>query len=222
MNRMKLAPALVIALFAVPGAAFAEGGAGSSRTPAPAQPAKAAVGFVSIACNPGCESVLVDGRAIGPSPVVRVAVTEGAHEITLRRKGYEQRKLSVSVKKGQTASLNIKLSQQAAPPAEPPADIAARVEARRVKAIGYLSLECVPGCDQVILDGKRKLGPAPHESVSVPPGKHEITLQRKGAPDRTLSLVVASGRTTDLRIAMPTKAELASPPPKSDKPAKSR
>ncbi|HVK66162.1 MAG TPA: PEGA domain-containing protein [Polyangium sp.] len=208
MIMMKYASALVLALV-VPGVALA---AEATRPePAPKPDASRASGFVTVACNPGCEGVFVNGRSLGPSPIVRAELPPGTHKLTLRRKGYEEKKVEVVVKAGETALLNVKLSQQAAPPAEPPPDIAARVAAKMIKADGFLSLVCDPACDQVIVDGKRKLGPAPHTNVSLPPGKHEITIQRKGAPDKVITVNLVPGQTTAFKVAMQTEAERTIP-----------
>ncbi|WP_170229186.1 PEGA domain-containing protein [Polyangium fumosum] len=205
---MKYAPALVLALV-VPGVALA---AEATRPePAPKPDASRANGFVTVACNPGCEGIFVNGRSLGPSPIVRAELPPGTHKLTLRRKGYEEKKVEVVVKPGETALLNVKLSQQAAPPAEPPPDIAARVAAKMIKADGFLSLVCDPACDQVIVDGKRKLGPAPHTNVSLPPGKHEITIQRKGAPDKVITVNLVPGQSTAFKVAMQIEAERTIP-----------
>ncbi|WP_170319952.1 PEGA domain-containing protein [Polyangium spumosum] len=209
---MKLASALFFALALVPGAALAEVTRAEPAAKPDAAPPK---GFVTVACNPGCEGVLVDGRSLGPSPVVRAELPAGTHKLTLRRKGYPEKKVDVVVKAGATALVDVKLVQQAAPPKEPPSDIAARVAARKIKADGFLSVVCDPACDQVIVDGKRKLGPAPHTNVSFPGGQHEIRIQRKGAPDKVMVVNLVPGQTTAFRVAMHTEAERAVVPAKA-------
>lgn len=208
MAMMKLAPALVLALAFVPGVALAEV---TRSEPSPKPDVTGAKGFVTVACNPGCEGILVDGRSLGPSPVVRVELPAGTHKVALRRKGYEEKKLEVVVKAGETSLLNVTMSQQTAPPAEPPADIAARVAAKMIKGDGFVSVNCDPVCDQVIVDGKRKLGPGPHTNVSIPAGKHDITVQRKGAPDKVLVVNLAAGQTAAFTVAMQTEAERTVP-----------
>lgn len=210
MAIMKLAPALVLALFAVPGVALAAEVVSVEKA-AKSEASNAPKGFVTVACNPGCESVIVDGRSIGPSPIVRVELPAGTHKLTLRRKGHQEKTVDVVVKAGELASLNVKMAQQAAPPAEPPADIAARVAAKLIRADGFLSVLCDPACDQVIVDDKRKLGPGPHTNVSLAAGEHKLTIQRKGAPDKVMTVSLAAGQTSALRVVMQTQAERTVP-----------
>ena len=43
-----------------------------------------AEGLLTVVCYPACDEVTVDGRAWGPSPIFKEAVTPGAHKLVLK------------------------------------------------------------------------------------------------------------------------------------------
>lgn len=170
-------------------------------------------GFVNVVCNPSCDDVVVGGRSLGPSPIVRAELPAGTHKVVLKRKSQVDKEMQVEVKAGETAALNVKLAVQKAPSDAPPPEIAAEIAARTLKADGWLTVLCEPGCDEVIVDGTRKLGRGPHENVAVRPGKHEITLKLKGAPDKVVSVTVVGGQTVELKASMPVEVKPAAAKP---------
>jgi len=71
------------------------------RAPPPAPPARppaaaAAPGFITVNSNPPGE-VFIDGRDVGPTPVVEFSVTPGRHTIRVERAGYKTRTETVDV-----------------------------------------------------------------------------------------------------------------------------
>jgi hypothetical protein len=204
MTMMKPALALVLALIAVPGVALsaetaAEKKPSSSQTPSTAQGGK---GFVTIACNPTCDNVAIAGRSLGPSPIVRAAVDPGTHTVTLKRNNAPDMEITVVVIEGQIAARSVKLPTPPPPSAAPPPEIAALVASKIIAADGFVTVMCEPGCDEMIIDGKRKLGRGQLTNVSVSPGNHEITLKHKGQPDKLMKVVIAPGQTTAFRVHM--------------------
>lgn len=195
--------AIVFVGVASSGFAFAADKA-PAKQPAESKPAQEVKtkGFVTVVCNPSCDEVIVDGRSLGPSPVVRAEVASGTHKVLLKRKSQADTTMQVEVKAGELAMLKANLAVQKAPPKEPPPEIAAEIAARRIEKDGFISVVCEPGCDQVILDDTRKLGPAPHANVAVLPGKHQVLLKLKGAPDKLVAVMVVAGQTTSFRASM--------------------
>lgn len=83
------------------------------EAPPPQEPAPVAIpaespGFLTVACDPQCEEVLVDGRRMGTSPLVRVAVPPGKHKLDLRA-GDQRKTLSVIVVSGQTTAQRVRM-----------------------------------------------------------------------------------------------------------------
>jgi hypothetical protein len=70
-------------------------------------------GYLSINSTPWAE-LSVDGRVIGNTPQLNIRVTAGAHEVALRRNGFETRRTSVTVGSGSTVRItNIVLTRVA-------------------------------------------------------------------------------------------------------------
>ncbi len=65
-------------------------------------------GFLTIVCNPFCDDVLDNGRSLGPSPIVHLAVKPGSHRITLK-KGSMSKTISVIVVSGQVTPQRVSM-----------------------------------------------------------------------------------------------------------------
>jgi serine/threonine-protein kinase len=76
-----------------------------------ATPAKEPPGTLTIVCEPACDQVIADGRALGPSPVVNHVMDPGAYRITARKKGYADKVIVVQVFSRQSTSKPIKMTQ---------------------------------------------------------------------------------------------------------------
>ena len=71
------------------------GGGGTQRQPV-TQPPPAAEGFITVNSDPP-GTVFIDGRDVGPTPVVEFSVPVGRHTIRVERAGYKTRSESVDV-----------------------------------------------------------------------------------------------------------------------------
>jgi hypothetical protein len=90
-----------------------------------------------------------------------------------------------------------------APSAAPPKDLASQVAGKGMSSEGWMTFVCMPGCDDVILDGKRSLGKGKeYVSIAVPEGSHEVTLKRAGVPDKVMPVNVIAGQTTAFNVSM--------------------
>ena len=78
--------------------------------PKPVAKAAGGTGFVTIVCNPACDSVTVGGKDLGPSPVVRSAVAAGPQTVTLKAKGHKAKTIQINVEAGKTTARRVKLS----------------------------------------------------------------------------------------------------------------
>jgi hypothetical protein len=189
----------ILAAFAFVAVAASAETARSPSKPAPA-PAPAAKGTVNIVCNPTCDDVVINGRSYGPSPVVRAELPAGNYDVVLKRKTQADTRKQFVVTAGQTASLNFALTTQTAPTAAP-SDMAARLASKMRAVDGWLNIQCDPGCDDVVVDGKRSLGKNT-TNVALPPGEHELLGKRKGLPDKSMRVRVVDGQTTTVRLNM--------------------
>jgi hypothetical protein len=80
-----------------------------SVSPAPSSSATGERGFLTIVCNPFCDDVKDNGKSLGPSPIVRVAVPPGEHRLTMQRKGVPTKVVTVTVVAGQATAQRISM-----------------------------------------------------------------------------------------------------------------
>jgi hypothetical protein len=77
--------------------------------PEPPAPSAGGTGTISIVCSPACDSVLVKGRDLGPSPIIGVAMPEGSYPVLLKRSGAPNKASVITVTAGKNAALRIKM-----------------------------------------------------------------------------------------------------------------
>jgi hypothetical protein len=65
-------------------------------------------GFLSIYAEPWAY-VVIDGRRVGPTPLMRQPVAAGTHRVRLERAGIQPREQRVSVRAGQTQLVDLDL-----------------------------------------------------------------------------------------------------------------
>jgi serine/threonine-protein kinase len=83
-------------------------GGGTKKDPKD-PPASADNGFLTVVCNPFCDSVSAAGRNLGPSPVLKAPLPPGQHRVTLRKSGSSPKVMSVIIVSGQTSPLRVKM-----------------------------------------------------------------------------------------------------------------
>ncbi len=66
-------------------------------------------GYLTVVCNPFCESVTANGRSLGPSPVVKAPLPAGSVRVTLRKSGLATKSLQVNIVAGETTPLRVKM-----------------------------------------------------------------------------------------------------------------
>ena len=69
----------------------------------PTRPADAP-GALSVVCVPACDSVLIDGKPVGASPIVSAPLRAGRHVITVSRIGAAPQQSDVFVPAGGTTA----------------------------------------------------------------------------------------------------------------------
>ncbi len=75
----------------------------------PSVPAAGAPGYLTVVCDPFCDAVVVGGRNLGPSPVLRHPLPPGSHGVRLKKSGAPQQSLSVTIVSGQTTAQRVKM-----------------------------------------------------------------------------------------------------------------
>ncbi|MCC6646415.1 MAG: serine/threonine protein kinase [Polyangiaceae bacterium] len=69
----------------------------------------AGTGYLTVVCNPYCDSVTAGGRSLGPSPVVKAPLPAGPARVTLRKSGMAAKMLQVTIVAGETTPLRVKM-----------------------------------------------------------------------------------------------------------------
>lgn len=96
----------------------------AAQAPAATQPqAVAATGSVSVQTSPSGAAIFIDGVRLGISPATIPGISPGSHTLVLRRDGYSDLSVPISVNGGQTKDYALVLtplvSGQPATPAPP-------------------------------------------------------------------------------------------------------
>ena len=65
-------------------------------------------GYLTVVCDPFCEKVVIDGRSVGPSPVVRHKLATGLHRIELLRQSVKKA-ISVRIDAGKTHTRRVRM-----------------------------------------------------------------------------------------------------------------
>jgi serine/threonine-protein kinase len=66
-------------------------------------------GFLTVVCTPFCDSVIVKGRSLGPSPVLKAPLPAGTHGVTLKKSGSPSKTVTATITAGQTTPLRVKM-----------------------------------------------------------------------------------------------------------------
>jgi serine/threonine-protein kinase len=66
-------------------------------------------GFLTVFCNPACDSIIAGGRSLGASPVVNASLPPGQHRVTLKRSGGPTKVISVIIVSGQVTSQRVSM-----------------------------------------------------------------------------------------------------------------
>jgi serine/threonine-protein kinase len=66
-------------------------------------------GFLTVVCTPYCDAVIVKGRNLGPSPVLKAPLPAGTHGVTLKKSGSPSKTMTATITAGQTTPLRVKM-----------------------------------------------------------------------------------------------------------------
>jgi hypothetical protein len=152
-------------------------------SPRPAPPAPPAESRLDIRSTPAGARVLVDGRAVGRTPLTLRGISAGAHTVRLTNDGYAAQDRRVVVTEGRPSqSLNVTLVRSVAPPAQTAAPAGG----------APIVVESRPAGASVFLDG-RLLGVTPLQVAAIQNGTHAVRLELDGYGPWTTSVRVDAG-----------------------------
>jgi hypothetical protein len=132
-----------------------------------------AEGSISIISNPSGASVYLDGAYMGKTPLSLDNVISKSHIITVKKTGYDDKTLSLSLSAGGAENLDVLLESLS----------------------GSISISSNPSGANIYLDGTFK-GTTPTTLSNVPTGSHAIKIAKSGYNDISKSVTVSSSQTT--------------------------
>jgi hypothetical protein len=136
--------------------------------------------------------IWLDGARVGSTPLSQsLAVLPGKHQIELRRSGYLSARETVELGPGSTAELSLAL----------------RVDQQALEASSGMLVLDAEAAEQLVVtvDGKR-LGRYDQPLV-LPPGLHDLRIERGGFYPGTLRVRVASGESVTRQVILDPTAE---------------
>ena len=163
-----------------------------------ASPGRAGLGTFEITSEPSNVRVAVDGRTVGRTPLMRVDIKPGNHNLLLDAPaGFKDTRAAFKSVGGVKQTLHYVLEKKREAP-EPRND---------GPKTGRLTLDTTPWT--YVYYGNRNLGPTPITEVELPTGRVVLKLRRDGSDgcrvDAARAVEVVGGKTTKRSIALPAK-----------------
>jgi hypothetical protein len=163
-----------------------------TEDPAPREetkPAAAAAGALDILSRPPGARVMLDGKALTIlTPARAQRVSAGMHRVTVEKKGFQPRELSVLVDGSEHRTLDVELRRASARAAH-----AARPQ-------GFLTVKTVPWAK--VYDGTRLVGTTPFASVPIGEGAHVLTFVNPDLPPVKRTITVRDSEETKISLEL--------------------
>jgi serine/threonine-protein kinase len=77
-------------------------------------------GHLTVVCKPSCDSILIRGRNLGPSPLLRSPLAPGSYTARLARHGFSPRSVSFTVQPNQITVVRVDLDSKPPSSCSPP------------------------------------------------------------------------------------------------------
>ena len=124
-------------------------------------------GAITAISNPDGSNVVIDGKEMGTTPLLKGDIPLGKHTVEFRKEGFQPIRLEVNITDDKPKQVAVELSE------------------------GYLvSMESVPSNAALIIDGKTK-GKTPFNNYMTP-GKHAVQLYKWGYETLQKDIIVDS------------------------------
>ncbi len=136
-------------------------------------------GYFKVNSTPSGAEVLLDGRALGTSPLPRGEISSGQHELKIRKALYHEYTETFFIEDGDDKQFDINLRA----------------------AFGHLLITSDPNGADVFLDG-RQVGTTPYENLQQPSGRYNVRLSKDLYSDANEQIVVSDSEKTERFIAM--------------------
>ena len=123
--------------------------------------------------------LFVDDKDLGAIPKTGIEVTPGEHTVVVRRMGYRDFSRRVTAAEGESTEVGVLMEA----------------------TVAFVSVKAdVPG-SRVVINGEDK-GTVPLDGVMLPPGTHDIVVQREGFRPETQRIAVRAGKeyTVDVNL----------------------
>jgi len=147
---------------------------------APSAGTSMAVGRLTLTTRPRVARVLLGGAEIGVTPMKDVDVPAGEHTLVLKRDGYDDFHLPVTVVAGETTT---------------------KKKVRLKAFMGKLVLRTKPAETNVSVDGK-PIGKPPERGILLSPGTHAIAVQAPGYQPEQRTVVITVGKKSKLSVKL--------------------
>jgi hypothetical protein len=155
----------------------------SAKAPPPVAPT------LDILSRPPGAHVTVDGEQLrAATPIHAEAFAPGMHHVTVEKKGYLARVLSVQLGEGERRTLDVEL--RAVP----------RAVGRALQPRGFLTVRTMPWSK--VFDGARLIGTTPLANASLTAGTHTLTFVNPDFPPLTRMVEVHAGEESRLSLEL--------------------
>ena len=148
-------------------------------------------GSLHVATSPSGAMVSIGDELLGRSPL-DVELASGSHPVEITLEGHEPHRETVEITPRAVASLSVSLRALA-----PGTTRMSGQRARVPRASGLLTISSTPW--STVFLGSRRLGITPLARVSLPEGRHTLTLRAEGRPPKQRTVVIRAGEETRVR-----------------------
>jgi len=132
-------------------------------------------GALNIKSNPSGATIMIDTVSKGTTPATVSNLLSGTHTLVLKKTGYKDYTVIVSVMAGRTTNLSYTLTKL------PP-------------TTGSIVVNSIPSGATILLDGTSK-GTTNRTLEDIAPGTHAIVVKKEGYVSNTTNVTVAAGKT---------------------------
>ena len=151
------------------------------------KPEEAAESGVKIMSKPTAASIHISGEATGRITPELISLGPGDYELTLKKEGYEDKTVSITVEEGKELEKFVKLIEMV-----PPEKSGVKILSKPSAASIYI--------------GEEATGKITPELVILNPGDYDITLEKDGYESRTVTVTIEEGKELEKFVQL-TKTE---------------